>query len=151
MKSDYFSSAVFLALSVIAIGGALSLDVGTAAAPGPGMVPLLLALTGAAFALLLGFSALRNRASLKTLPRGNVPQVLAVMVALAAFVTLLPAIGLAASATLLMAALFWVGRIRRLPRLIGLSLLFGVGAELACRAIGIPLPENLLAQLLTGA
>jgi putative tricarboxylic transport membrane protein len=151
MKSDLISSVAFFGLCVVAMAGGLNLDIGTISAPGPGMYPLFLGAAGAIMSILLGLSALRHRSDLIALPKGFAGPTLVVIATLIGFVSLLPILGLAPSSVLLMAVLFWVGKMRSLRRLIALSLLMGIGADVACRLIGIPLPQNLLSQLLTGA
>jgi len=151
MKSDLAASVVFLGISIVALFGAWDLGIGTVSAPEAGMYPFLLAVGGAILSILLAVNTLRHRSDLVSIPSGRVGATLVVIVALGAFVALIPVISFTVSAVLLMAVLFLVGKMRSLPRLITLSLLLGVGADITCRLIGIPLPDNLLSQLLTGA
>ena len=153
LSLDLLSGIGFLAFSLAVGIGAVRLGVGTISDPGPGMYPVILACASAVLSIALaisGLSAASNQASAVLpleKPKSDWRAAGIAMLALVAYAALLPVFGIAIPSVALLAVLFWVGGLRDLRLHAGLSLLLGIGAEVACRLAGIPVPEAIFWQL----
>ena len=134
-------------------GGSVNLGIGTISDPGPGMYSFVMACAGATLSIALTVSGLRgtqNPSAPAQSAQANWSAVGITMLALVVYVLLLPVFGIAATSVALLAALFWLGGLRNFGQLAILSLFLGIGAELACRLVGIPTPDALIWQLIGG-
>lgn len=151
MTSEFASGAAFVVLAIIIAFGARELGLGTLVEPGPGLYPLFLAIALAVLSICLIISAIRRLSRFVVAPSpsaGRPRQLIATIATLVFYVALLPGAGLAFATVIFLALLFRIGGMRRWSRIAALSLLFGIGAELVCRFIGIPLPPGVLWQAL---
>lgn len=156
LAPDLLSGVGFLAFNLAVGAGAINLGVGSVSEPGPGMYPLVLACAGVGLSIALAIGGLKPAAavapaiSAQPAMATNWRAVGTAMIALTAYALLLPVFGIAVPSVILMAVLFWMGGLRNLPLLIALALGLGIGADVACRLMGIPPPEPMIWQLIGG-
>ena len=114
------------------------------------MIRLLLALLLLVLSIMLAvFPASLSRPgeeAAAAMDGGHVRPLIVTILALAVFLILFPLLGLAVTAAIFLAILLRLGT-NSWTRVALLSVTIAIGAELACRAMKIPLPEPWISQL----
>jgi hypothetical protein len=155
VTTDRVAGVVFAILALAIALYCRTLAFGTVISPGPGLYPLLLAgllfVASAALVVSTFYSPPRTGdVSQPVATKGHVWPLVVAGSALVLFLILFPLVGLAAAAVIFLAILFRNGGMNW-PRVVVLCLTIGIGTELACRAMKIPLPETWIQTFWAGA
>lgn len=148
MARELLNSAAFFALAVLVALGGIRLGLGTVREPGPGVYPVVLAVALGSLAAWMAVATLLRPPRAAAQGARHSGQLAATIATLVGYVVLLPLAGAAVTTVAMLAVLFRVGGMTRWPRIAAFALAFGIGAVLACRLIGIPLPTGELWEAL---
>jgi hypothetical protein len=144
MKRTHFVVAgISTILSIFYLVAALHYPMGTARKPGPGLYPLMVACFLLASSIITCLQARAGETREKTdWPRGGGRRrIAAILVALLAYILMLPVIGHPIAATIVAFIALQALEEFRLPMRIGLAVLLGLGSfYLFHNLLGVPLP-----------
>lgn len=146
------SGLVLLGVSAFVAFEAIRLSLGSLRSPGPGLFPLLLSIVLAGLSAALCVRGVLDRRAgrpaARPASRGHARQVWATVLALVAYVVLLPRLGYLVVTFLLLGALFRIGGVRGWMRGGALAAAFTAGVGLLASVLGVPLPDAALWQAL---
>ena len=145
-RAHFVVAAASMILGVFYLLTALQYPMGTARRPGPGLYPLLVACSLLASSVITALQARAGEIRVKVdWPRGGGRgRTVAILVALLAYILLLPGIGHPIAATIVVFIALQAFGEFRWPMRIGLALLLGWGSfYLFYNLLGVPLPGGL--------